>query len=266
MAKTSYIASAMKPEEVPVCTALDVGSYPLQYLEKVKSILGDIKSEELKRRVENTLGSFESGADGKLAQSSPYKLVVLQEILPKGKVIAFRPRLQIAKKGDPNFMNGFYVDFGLNLVSSSEDYKVNQIPSEALASDLKQTGIDLKDAKLIPYWALTKEVVEGSSTGLVFRLSNEGKDIAKDIILNTSDFEWNYQPSNSGLFRAYLNSSGNWYASDGNLADSDDCGRVVVETTGEASASQFEVLRKKSEELFARQTVERKNLADKLLR
>src|SRR3989344_437171 len=224
MVKTNYTALAMRPEEIVVCTALDAGNYPAEYLERVNKILENINDGKHREQVRSTLGAFQSGNDRKLAQSSPYRLVVLQEILPEGKVIAFRPKIQTAKEGDDNFMSGFYVDFGLNLVSSPNGYSVNKFVAEALASDLKEVGIDLKDAKLIPYRVLTKEVSKESPSGLVFRLSSQGKDIAKKDILNTGDFKWNYQPSSSGLFRAYLYSFGNWYAGDGGLGDSNDIG------------------------------------------
>ena len=75
MAKISYIAPAVKPEDLVVCTALDSDNYPALYSERVNSILGSIEDEKHRVQIRNTLGSFESGSDGKLAQSSAYKLV-----------------------------------------------------------------------------------------------------------------------------------------------------------------------------------------------
>ena len=46
MVETNYTACATRPEEVVVCTALDAGNYPLQYAERVKSILGNISDEK----------------------------------------------------------------------------------------------------------------------------------------------------------------------------------------------------------------------------
>ena len=80
------------------------GGFSAEYAERVSRILADIKNSDFKERVKQTLGSFvEAGSDGKLAQSSPYRLVVLQEAIPKGKVLVARPRLQTAKENDPNF-------------------------------------------------------------------------------------------------------------------------------------------------------------------
>ena len=39
MVKTNYTALAMRPEEIVVCTALDAGNYPAEYLERVNKIL-----------------------------------------------------------------------------------------------------------------------------------------------------------------------------------------------------------------------------------
>ena len=80
-----------------------------------------------------------------------------------------------------------------------------------------------------------------------------------------SDFEWNYQPSNSGLFRAYLDSDGDWNADDDGLAVSIGNGRVVVETTGEAGSRELEALKTEAGNLFARQEKERKDLVSRLL-
>ena len=263
MVETNYTACATRPEEVVVYTALDAGNYPLQYAERVKSILGNISDDDLKQKVESTLGVFESGADGKLAQSSPYRLVVLQKILPKGKVLVARPRLQIAKENNPDFISSFYVDCGLNLVSSEKGYQVNPVLAEIMAKDLGNIGIDLTNPKLIPINALTYEINGESSSGLAFRLSEEARDSAKNLILNTLDFKWNYLPSKNGLFRAFLSSCG-WLACVDDLADSGGNGRVVVETTGEASAKNLAALNNEATALLQRQEKERKDLFARL--
>jgi len=265
MTKTSYTSCATKPEEVVICSALDAGNYPAEYSERISKILKYIPDENLRAKVKQTLGEFGTGADGKLAQSSPYKLVVLQEIIPKGKVLVARPRLQIAKENNPDFMSGFYVDCDLNLVSAQDGYKMNPVPAKELAEDLKSVGIDLESAKLIPYHILTHEINENSPSGLVFKLSKEGKDTAKKLVLNTNDFNWRYNPSNSGLFRAYLDADGDWDAGDGDLANSNDDGRVVVETTGGAGSRELEDLKREAENLYNRQRKERGLLVTKLL-
>ncbi len=148
-------------------------------------------NDSLKAKVRQTLGCFEKGSAGNLIQSSPYRLVVLQQLLPEGKVFASRPRLQIARENDPNFMSGFYVDCGLNLVpckDAGEDSIINPIQARELEADLKNIGLDLKYAKLIPYHILTSEVNDKSPSGLVFKLSKKGKDNAKGAVLNTEDF------------------------------------------------------------------------------
>ena len=263
MTKTSYTACATRPEDIVVCTALDTGNYPERYSERVSEILGNIKDESLRKTVKTTLGTFESESDGKLAQSSPYRLVALQQLLPKGNVLVARSRLQIAKQNNPDFMSGFYVDCGLNLVSGGE-YRVNPFLAEKLAGDLKKVGIDLKDAKLIPYNVLTLQADTNSPSGLVFKLSEEGKDRAKDLILNTSDFKWDCSPSSNGLFRAYLDRYGYWDSYGVGLADSSGNGRVVVEKTGEASRADFDALTKEAQSLLERQKQERENLVRKL--
>ena len=264
MVKTSYTACATRPEEIVVCTALNTGNYAQEYAERVSKILADIKDDSLREKVRQTLGEFQD-RDGLLAQSSPYRLVGLQGILPKGKVLVARPRLQTAKENNPGFMAGFYVDCGLNLVPSEKEYKVNPVQAKALAGDLRKVGVSLDNAKLIPYNILIPQVNENSSSGLVFRLSEEGRDTAKNLVLNTSDFKWNFTPSNSGLFRAFLYWGGDWGAGGGNLAYSDEGGRVVVETTGEAGSREFESLKAQATSLIEEQRQERESLAKKLI-
>lgn len=263
MGKTSYTACATKPEEIVMCSALDVGNYPEEYDERVKNILVGI-NDDIEQKVKNTLGGFGTGNNGKLSQSSPYRLVVLQEILPNDKVLVSRPRLQTARENDPNFMSGFYVDCGLNLVTSENIYQKNKVPAEILAEDLKRVGINLETGKLIPYNILTYEVDGDSPSGLVFKLSEKGKDIAKSLILNTDDFRWDHKPSGSGLFRAFLYMDGYWDADSEYLADSFGVGRVVTEITSEAGSREFETLVKQAEEMFERQQQERLSLIEKL--
>ncbi len=272
MAKPSYSAYALKPEEAVVCIALDSENYPQLYTERVKSVLGTIRDEGLRERVRQTLGSFvereaieDNGSVRRvLAQSSPYRLVVLQDILPKEKVLAARPRLQLAKENDYNFLSGFYVDFGLNLVSGEEGYQDNSIQAAGIAADLLNVGMELTNPKLIPYSVLTHTIDGNSSSGLVFKLSEQGEDNAKSLIQNTRDFNWDYSPTRNGLFRVYLYKGGSWDANVDNLQNSDDDGRVVVETTGEASAKNFKELQEQSVNLFDRQRKERDDLIARL--
>jgi hypothetical protein len=263
MAKTSYSTIATRPEELTVCSALESGDYTKLYADRVVNILENISDRNLRDKVRQTLGSFEE-RDGRLAQSSPYRLVVLNEILPKGKVLVARPRLEAAKVNDPNFMSGFYVDCGLNLVSGEEGYKINPVQAQVLANDLEHVGVNLTNPKLVPYKILQCQADANSSSGLVFRLNEQGKDTAKASILKTQDFNWDYFPSQSGLFRAFLYWSGNWGADVDGLADSNDGGRVVVETSGEASAKNFDGLRKQTDALLARQRQERDDLIKRL--
>lgn len=138
------------------------------------------------------------------------------------------------------------IDFGLNLVSGENGYKVNPVQADILAKDLTQVGINLTNPKLVPYSILRCQADPNSPSGLVFKLSEEGKDRAKEpikltkeekdktagAILNTNDFNWSFSPSVNGLFRAYLNRNGNWNANDDNLANSNDNGRIAQEWLG----------------------------------
>ena len=262
MANPKYVC-AMKPEEIILCGPLEEGNYIEAYKEKVNDILKGIKNPSLKGKVESSLGYFEAGNDGKLAQSSPSRLVVFQEILPEGKILVSRPRLEIAKENNPDFMSGFYVDCGLNLVSGTK-YKTNPVQAKALAADLKKTGIKLDNAKLISYNLLTYDISGKSLSGLIFKLSEKGKDIVRSSVLNTDDFTWDYKPSESGLFGACLYAGGYWGASVEDLSDSGLGGRVVVETTSEAGSRELESLTKKANEILAEQREERKRLIAEL--
>ena len=263
MVGDKYTAVATKPGEMVVCTVLDAGNYLELYSARVEEILGKIKDDPLKQRAQKTLGSFES-IDGKLAQSSPYRLVVLQPLLPKGKVLVSTPRLRIARQNNPDFIRGFFCDSDLNLVTDQK-YQVNPVQAEELATDLKKVGLDLKHPKLIPYRILTPRVRKNSPSGLVFRLSKEGMDTAKTAILNTNDFTWDYKPTKSGLFRADVDTDGG-YAGDEGLGLSYGHGRVIVETTGEAGSREFEYLNEEATKLLQKQAEERRSLIDNLSR
>jgi len=228
---TSYSAVAAKPEEIVSCTALEAGDFPEKYVEKVRVISEGTNDDSLKEKLRQTLGCFEKGSAGNLIQSSPYRLVVLQQLLPEGKRLATMQRLRIARGNDYNFMAGFYVDGGLNLVPyTNANEAINVFQAGKLKTDLRKAGIKTNSARLVPYHVLTAEVDEKSPSGLVFRLSKEGKSLAKDAVRNTADFTWNCEPTQGGLFRAYLHSDGDWYCDDGNLDNSDRSGGVVVES------------------------------------
>jgi len=259
MAKTTYSACAMKAKEVPFCEALAGADYPEQYAERVESFLGTIRDEEVREKARNTLSSFKIGTDRMLAQSNPYMLTILQKFLPQGQQLVARPRLEIAKQKDSNFVAGFYIDDGLNLTEQGKGYQVNKFLAQKLASDLKKAGIDVEKARLIPYNVLDLGTSQKSSDGLVFKLSKEGKDTAKTQVLNTGDFNWDYLPNTTGLFRAYLGRYGNWDAG-GDLPDSGGNGRVVVETTSEAGSREIERLKQETQELMGRQKDERDSL------
>ncbi len=230
MARTNYISRTIGPERIVICRALNGGNYSKKYSGRVSEILKDIPDEDLRAKVKETLEEFKTENDGKLALPSPYKLVVLQEILPKEKVLVTRPGLETAKKSDYHFMSGFHIDCGLNLVPYGE-YKVNPVHAKKLTEDLKHVGVDLTSSKLIPYNILTHQISGESSSGLVFKLSEKGKDTAKKLILNTGDFRWDYaRPENSGLFRVCLLDR-DWAADGEDLAYPHYSGRVVVETT-----------------------------------
>lgn len=266
MAKTVYTACGMRPEEVVICDALDAADYPEKYSTSVEGILRGISDISFKERVKATLGSFEKGNDGKLAQSSPFRLITLQQLLPQGKILVARPALQAVKQNNSEFMSRYYVECGLNLVppDQSNDYQTNSFLARELTDDLREAGVDLSVAKLIPYSILTHGVNADSPTGLVFKLSEQGRNTAKQAVLNTSDFQWNYSPSSRGLFRACLGADGSWNG-DGSMVDSNAYGRVVVETTSEAGSRELETLRKQAESMYQRQREEKESLAKRLL-
>ena len=200
-------------------------------------------------------------ANQQLTGSSPEMLIDLvnSSLLPKDARIAIREDLENAIKTKNDFLSNVYVDFALNLDSRDSDYKINSVYAGALAKDLKSVGINLKNAKLIPYNILTKE----------FRLFEKGKDIIKTCIQNTDDIKWDYMPNSSGLFRACRDRSGDWYCRSVDLAYSNEYSRVVV-ISGEASsqiffedyASKFEKERDKT--TMDAKIIANKNYADKI--
>lgn len=188
-------------------------------------------------KLKNILGKF-GESEMQLTGASDLMLVYLANsgFLLKDARLATREDLETAISKANDFLSGFYVNCGLNLVTGKDgDYQINRITVEALAKDLKKVGIKLKNAKLIPYNILTYKINKKSPEGLVFKLSEEGKDTAKKLVSNTDDFKWDYKSYTSGLFRAYLSGYGGWGADCGDLACSGGGGRVVV-ITGEASS------------------------------
>ena len=177
-----------------------------------------------------TLSNNFGESDMQLTGSSSEMLVNLVNsgLLPKDTRIATRKDLEKTIKRVSDFLSEVYVDCGFNLDSRDDEYTINHDYAQVLAEDLKAVGIRLRNAKLIPYNLLTKK----------FRLSEEGKDTAKGLILDTQDFKWDCEPSDSGLFGAGFEGNGYWGCRDGDLADPYLDGRVVV-ISGEATSRKF---------------------------
>jgi hypothetical protein len=227
---TSYSAVATKPEEIISCDALDAGDFPERYAKRVEAIATSVKDSYLREKVRLNLGYFEMSNAGKLIQSSPYRLVVLQQLLPEEKRLATMERLRIAR-GDPDFMRGFYIDGGLNLVPCTyANEAVNAFQAGKLEADLRKAGVKTDDSILVSYHILTLKVDEKSPSGLVLRLSKEGRDVIKEGVRNTSDFEWDYSPNQGGLFSACLYDDDLWGCGVRNLDYSFRSGGVVVES------------------------------------
>lgn len=231
MATSFKVADVALPGEAPNCFALPAGDLPKRYQEAVDNFIIDQKVPETEQaKVRAVLGNFESGEAENLVQSSPYRLVLLQAILPPHQTLIARPRLESAKRKDNAFMLNLYVDYGLNLDLTRGEPEINASQAIALREDLQQVGIDATKARLLPYHVLEPQFNQNS--GLVFRLSEQGKALAKIAVLNTKDFKWHYSPNQSGLFWAYLNGDGDWGCSGRNLEFSDRVGGVVVESAG----------------------------------
>lgn len=236
------------PQQKAVYAHLDGGSYLQRYSEEVERITSGISDPDKKQSARQALKLFEV-SQGKLIQSSPYMLSVLNSLLPVEKTLVDRVGLQAARKADSGFMSGDYVDIGLNAVPENVGNRVNAVQANVLETSLKQAGVSLKDPRLVPYHILKLGVNLESPCGLVFELSEKGKDTAKDFVLHTDDFSWIYKPqeSENGLFRAFLDCDGSWDCYGRGLGGSDRGGGVVVESAeGTSQKVLHDAIRKRN--------------------
>jgi len=180
------------------------------YKEQAQALIEGIKglgSTNFKQRAERALlhpeRFFTEG--GRFYGASPFMLPLLHQAtsLP----IIDRPGFEIALANNPDYAKEVLVDCGLNLASRQGP---NPYEAEVLADELNRVGIDLAEPRLVPPDCLKVVPDANAEHGLVFKLSEQGRDTAKQRVLNTNDFHWDFTGNQKGLLGAFRSVVGYW--------------------------------------------------------
>lgn len=191
---------------------------------------------------------------GDLAGSNCFAPLKLREFLPAGTRLATMADLGRATEINPSFLKGFYSDTGLTLRTPGDSYKENDFLAKDLAKQLKKRKITLKtfhcfdSPKAIYFDALDLRKSQNSAYGLAYNL-NEKAELGVNIIdaselMNNMKFKTMNEKTGiplrhaqgnrtlytrqDGLSRFHLYGGSIVFSSDSALANSGDCGRVIV--------------------------------------
>lgn len=213
------------------------------YREGVEKFSSDSNvSDECRDKVKQTLCAQGrvSAVDGYFAGSNPFIQAFAKRVLPEGSVLVTRPDLEEVVELAPGFLADNYVDFGVSLVTAGDNYEQNDLVAKRLAGELGKVGKTLKHPQLIYTGALEPVADEESNYGLVFVLTEEGKDEAKSFIVDRDSFKWHYI-RDDGLSCAYLYRNSVWCAGNERFDYSYSDGRVVVKTAEGSSQKILEL-------------------------
>jgi len=195
-------------------------------------------------KARETLGKFRK-SNGDLTNSNPFMLIHLQNagLLPQGARLAIQNNLEMGISNDNTFLSGNYTDFGYVLRTDGDSYKPNDLLAKRLTTQLKNKGIKLGEGVLIPFLTLGNENNVDSEYGLIHNLNERA---TKETIRDVNEFKWNYTKKD-GLVRAHLCRNWGWGSVNGDLAYSDDSGRVVIVSGGVTSQNFEEMFAQKQE-------------------
>jgi hypothetical protein len=120
--------------------------------------------------------------------------------------------------GNKNPFGSVYIDFGVHVNGTP---RVNPIQAKLLLADFANRGIKIENGR-VPDLAQLRLIAD-QEAGLDYKLADNVKDVAS---ISAYPFREGYV-GKDGLFRAYLDRDGYWFAFDVDLAYSSDYGRVV---------------------------------------
>ncbi|MBU1136361.1 MAG: hypothetical protein ABIG37_02925 [Nanoarchaeota archaeon] len=203
-----------------------------QYIESAKAYNSKKAKETL------GVGNCKVSVRGdEFAGSSPFINILLANldsdnpgVFPNKQIPVTRDVLERAVFEDKEFLKMRYSDFGLALITPTDNYKPNNLLAERLAEQLEKRKINLKTGKLIHFNAFSKPIEhDNSAYGLILDLRD---DFSKDNLLDSglvrdlSEFSWDCNGS-EGLPRTCFGSDMDWYWEGRNLGGSGSSGRVV---------------------------------------
>jgi len=156
--------------------------------------------------------------EGNLTGSGPYIGVAIATLLPEINLIKGRQLLELyLQKQRKNPFGNVLIDFGV-LINGE---KVNPVQARILLEEMKKRSLEIGEGVVPDFCQL--RLCADENAGLVYKLADE---VTKDNLTSVSVYPFQYV-GKEGLFRAYLNRGGDWYADDEYLAISGDDGRVV---------------------------------------
>ena len=209
-------------KEKGIASTLKASDFYPEYPGRVARFLRDNQSEMGDEWVKDTarkLYKFTKDEEDNLLGSSTYMGVAIATLLPQIPLITGQQLLKLYEQnGNKNPFGDVYINFGVNITGQPN---VNKLQAETLLKDLSARGISTGEGRVINFSQLFLQ--PHKDAGLVYRLA---EDVQNGDISHTSEYPFTYKGEN-GLFRAYLNWYGNWYADGDGLGVSDDDGRGV---------------------------------------
>ncbi|MFA5020371.1 MAG: hypothetical protein WC533_04730 [Candidatus Pacearchaeota archaeon] len=193
------------------------------YVEGVKRFLRDNLSmgEEWVKTARGRLYNFSGkSGEGDILGSSADMGVAIATFFPEFPLITGQQLLRLYLKiGNKNPSGHVYIDFGVQINGKP---RFNQIQAEILLKDFKSRGIDVGEGRVPDFNQL--RLVADENCGLAYRLA---EDVIAENIVAVSAYPFGTRVGKDGLFGAYLDGDGSWYAIVGGLPSSGSVGQMV---------------------------------------
>ena len=234
---------------IGVASAVKAKDFIEQYSEGVSKFLRDNQQsmgDDWVRDVSSKLydGFYGANKEGDVLGSST-DIGVAIATFTDVPLISGQQLLSLYKQtGNKNPFGDVYVDFGALLNGNPE---INKIQAKLLLDALSHRGINERNG-VLNFSQL--RLIANSESGLAYKLADGVINIEP---VSTYPF---WSAGKNGLFRAFLNWGGSWYAGDGRWAHSSDDGRVVrydaegVSTQKSEEGNLVEILTKEFRKKF----------------
>ncbi len=157
---------------------------------------------------------------GDVLGSSTDMGVAIATFCPEIPLITGQKLLELYSRAEnQNPFGQVYIDFGVQI---NGEPKTNSAQAEILLKDLRDRNIQLEQGRVPNFNQL--RLVADKNTGLAYRLADNAH--SNNIAL-VSTYPFKGRVGKNGLFSAYLDRLGDWFADADYLPDSYDYGRVV---------------------------------------